>query len=486
MKPLGTDIVLVVFLNKYQRMKIIYYFIISMFLLLGAGCSGSKSYSKKGRKLQEAGLNDEAASFYLKALQRNQKNVDARIGLKQTGQIQIEKTLTSFYKAYSVTNYKEAVYKYQEALTLQKRYGYFVGLEIPPYYEEYYTEMLVVYLDDRYEVANDLLYDENFNDASLIYKEILELDSEYKDVKELSIQSIIEPLYRKGVASFSAEKYRKCYSIMSSVLLQKPMYKSAIDYKERALEEGQIVIAILEFQTAVTRKADLASTIQSDVVSGLISVKDPFLRVIDRSNMNELIEEQKINVNSTTSGNSAIKTGELLGANMLIKGKVLGYSTRGGEIKGIRKQGFESYQVKKVNTETKKTYYETRYKRVYYTEYEGVRSVFMEVQYQMISAETGEVVNSNVLREEKSDYVNYVVYSGNYNKLYAGKYSGKGSGYKKGDVIYKSYSQQNKLKKKVKSSKRTLKSEQELAAKAVNQISSNIVRAISSYNPDEN
>jgi hypothetical protein len=457
-----------------------------MFLLVGAGCTGSKSYSKKAMKLQEAGLNDEAASFYLKALQRNQKNVDARIGLKQTGQIQIEKTLTSFYKAYSVTNYKEAVYKYQKALNLQKQYGYFVALEIPPYYKEYYNEMLEVYLSDRYEVANDLLYEENFPDASLIYKEILKLDPEYKDVKDLSLQSIIEPLYRSGVTSFNAEKYRKCYGIMSNVLLKKPMYKDAIDYKERALEEGQIVIAILEFESTVVSKKELASSIQSDVVSGLISVNDPFLKVIDRTNLQELIKVQKINVNSTTSGNSAIKTGELLGANMLIKGKVLGYSTKGGTIKGIRKQGFESYLVKKVNSETKKTYYETRYKRVYYTEYEGVRSVYMEVQYQMISAETGEVVGSNVLREEKSDYVNYVVYSGNYKKLYAGKYSGKGTGYNKGDVIYKSYSQQNKLKNKVRTSKKTLKSEHELASKAVSLISSNIVRAISSYNPDEN
>ena len=204
-------------------MKIIYYFIISVFLLVGAGCTGSKSYSKKALKLQEAGLNDEAASFYLKALQRNQKNVDARIGLKQTGQIQIEKTLTSFYKAYSVTNYKEAVYKYQKALNLQKQYGYFVALEIPPYYIEYYNEMLEVYLSDRYEVANDLLFEENFTDASVIYKEIIKLDPEYKDVKDLSLQSIIEPLYRSGVSSFNGEKYRKCYNIMSSVLLQKPM-----------------------------------------------------------------------------------------------------------------------------------------------------------------------------------------------------------------------------------------------------------------------
>ena len=108
-------------------MKINYYLIFLFFVILtGAACTGSKSYSKKALKLQEAGLNDEAAKFYLYALQRNHKNVEAKIGLKQTGQKQIESTLNDFYKAYSVSNYKDAVYIYQKALSYKKQYGYFI------------------------------------------------------------------------------------------------------------------------------------------------------------------------------------------------------------------------------------------------------------------------------------------------------------------------------------------------------------------------
>tara|TARA_R110002050_G_scaffold300722_2_gene471907 strand:+ start:49978 stop:51381 length:1404 start_codon:yes stop_codon:yes gene_type:complete len=466
-------------------MKIIYYFIISVFILAGAGCTGSKSYSNKAKKLQAAGMNDEAANFFLQALQRNPKNVDAKIGLNQTGQIQIEKTLTSFYKAYSVSNYKEAVYKYQEALNYKRQYGYFVSVEIPPYYDAYYKEMLVVYLADRYEVAGDLLYEEKFDDANLVYKEILELDPEYKDVQDLSLTSTIEPLYRKGVAEFDLERYRSCYGMMSRVLVQKPMYKDAIDYKERALEEGQITLAILAFESNVAAKKNIANAIHGDVVSGLIKSNDPFIKVIDRTNMDALIKEQKINVKNASTGNGAIQTGELLGANMLIKGKLLRYSSTGGSIHSYRKQGFESYRVKKVNPDTKKTYYETKYKRVNYTEFEGSASVFVEVQYQMISAETGEVVKSDVLRKSSSDYVNYISFSGNYKNLYAGKYSGKGSDFVKGDVIYNSFSQKNKIKQKAKTNKRSLKSEQQLASESLNVISLGIIRGVSVYNPDD-
>src|SRR5690554_4858443 len=41
---------------------------------------------KKGAKLEEAGLYDNAALFYYNSLLRNSNNVDARIGLARTGQ----------------------------------------------------------------------------------------------------------------------------------------------------------------------------------------------------------------------------------------------------------------------------------------------------------------------------------------------------------------------------------------------------------------
>ena len=71
-----------------------------MFVLMIAlrGCSGSKSFSKKGEKLDEAGLYAEAADMYLQAAQRNTKNIDAKIGLKKTGQQVLNDELGTFFK----------------------------------------------------------------------------------------------------------------------------------------------------------------------------------------------------------------------------------------------------------------------------------------------------------------------------------------------------------------------------------------------------
>ena len=67
---------------------------ISLFLLLGLGitmtfasCNGAKSYVKKARKMEEAGMNEHAAAHYMTALRKKPDNLDALTGLKRTGQI---------------------------------------------------------------------------------------------------------------------------------------------------------------------------------------------------------------------------------------------------------------------------------------------------------------------------------------------------------------------------------------------------------------
>jgi curli biogenesis system outer membrane secretion channel CsgG len=396
-----------------------------LFVILAAiglhACSGSKSYSNKAIQMQKEGMNDEAAEFFLIALQRNPKNVDAKIGLKQTGQIQIENTLTKFYKSYSVGNHKEAVYLYQQALDYHTRYGQFVSLEFPSYYEEYYKEMLTTYLHKRYMEAQDLVYEERFKEANDIFNEILRLDPEYKDVQEQSLHTEVEPIYRKGLNLFDNQKYRACYVAMGTVLDKIANYKDAMDYKERALENGRVNIAVMEFSHANHKLDQVSDALQSNVVSGLAQLNDPFLRVIDRTNTNTLIKEQKINVSQASMGQSAIQTGELLGANMLVTGKVISYTPRIGKVNMYRRQGFEKYKVKVKNTDNDKYHWETRYRRVMYWEYEGSSSVYVEIQYQIVSAQTGQVLGSNTVKKQVSDKVNYVTYKGNVKNLYSGK-----------------------------------------------------------------
>lgn len=467
-------------------MKRITIVLLGLALLGGAGaCTGSKSLSRKAAKLEEAGLDKEASGLYFQSLQRNQNNVKARIGLKKTGQKLIDSKLNEFYKAHSVEAYKDAVYSYIDAMDYKKKCAPFVELTVLAYYEDYYKESLDKYLDKRYTKGEELVYEEKYEEADKVFKEIVKLNPEYKDAKEMASLTTVEPLYRKGVEAFESGKYRSSYSFMQKVLKVKPSYKDAIDYKDESLEKGTMTIAVLPFGDQSSVKSNLPGNIQAGIVQSLVKTDDPFLKVIDRKNTDVLLKEQKLSVNGVVSESSTINAGELLGAKVLITGKVLNYEKRGGTVKKQKKQGYTSFKTKKINPKTKETYYVTNYKKTYYNEYEGNVEVYCSFEYQMISAETGEILTSDVINVSKRDAVNYATYNGEKKNLYAGTFKSAFGSMVDGDKVYTSYRDKKQLDSKLNTSKRTLKSKEQLGAEASKDISRKVYSQIQKYNPEK-
>lgn len=457
----------------------------TVFLSLIFGCTGSKSFSRKAKKLEEAGLNKEAAGLYFTALQRNMKNVDAIIGLKKTGQKLLDRKLNNFYKAHSTDAIKDAVYAYLDAVSYKDKCAPFVELVIPPYYETYYKESLSKYLKKRYKEGEELVYNEKYEEGDKVFKEIIKLDPGYKDAKEMASLTTVEPLYRKGMEAYEAGKYRTAYGFMDKVLKSKSNYKDAIDIKSESLEKATLTIGVIPFKTAHSSSSNMVNKIQAGIVRHLVKTDDPFLKIIDRKNTGILLNEQKLSVDGVTSQSSAINAGELLGAKVLVTGKLLTYEKRGGNVTSKRMPGYTSYRTKKVNPQTDEVYYVTNYRKTYYTEYSGEVEVFCSFEYQMISAETGEILSSDVINVSKRDAVNYASYNGNTKSLYAGTFTNINSVIGQGDKVYSGYSAKRKLDSKLKTTKRSLKSKEQLGVEASGDISKKIYQQIRNYNPEK-
>src|SRR5690554_3182570 len=93
-------------------------------LLIGvslAACNGSRGLAKKGAQLQQAGLYSDAADFFYSALLKNNKNVDARIGLTSAGQQVLNAKLSEFSSAKAIGDDKKAVYSYLDAVAFREK-----------------------------------------------------------------------------------------------------------------------------------------------------------------------------------------------------------------------------------------------------------------------------------------------------------------------------------------------------------------------------
>jgi curli biogenesis system outer membrane secretion channel CsgG len=396
-----------------------YIIIASAACLLLVACSGSKSFSKKGEKLDEAGLYAEAADMYLQAVQRNPKNVDAKIGLKKTGQRFLDDKLSTFFRAWSMGASKgDAVAAYLDAKNYQERVQRLgVQLEVPDHYRADFERVKGEYLVELYTEGQAQLERQDFKAAEATFSKIAKLEPNYKDASGLQSVAYLEPLYRAGKVDLEAGRYRKAYDELDRVVQKDAAYKDASALRSEALTKGQYTIAVLPFTAASGRK-EIAAKVQAYAMTSLTETNDPFLKVVDRENLERILEEQRLSLSGVVDEQTAVRVGNLMGAQAVLIGQVTDHREEAGQLRRSTKDGFEAYRVEQINKETGEKYFATNYKPVRYSEYYQENKVFLTFNYRLVSLDTGEVLVSKVVERQAEDHVYYATYDGNRDNLF--------------------------------------------------------------------
>lgn len=387
-------------------------------MLLLVACTGSKPMAKKAAKLDTAGLYAEAADMYLQSLQRNNRNVEAKIGLKKTGQQLLNDKLGTFFRSFSTGgNKEEAVNAYLSAKAYADRIGQMgVVLDVPSSYLNDFNEVKGKYLVELYTQGQDLMTKQDFKGAEVVFSKIGALEPGYKDSGSLQNIAYLEPLYRSGKDALDAEQYRKAYQDLLKVTSKDASYKDAAALRNRAVEKGRYSIAVLPFSGS---KKDLATRVQAYATTALTEISDPFIKVVDRENIQRILDEQRLGMTGVVDEASAVNAGKLIGAQAVLMGTLIDYREETGQLKRSTKDGFASYQVKQPNPEVPgQMMFVTKYKPVKYTEYFQENKVVTSYSYKLVSMETGEVLLSKVVDQEKKDHTYYANYDGERNTLF--------------------------------------------------------------------
>jgi len=169
-----------------------------LIVIIASSCA-SKRLTKRGVKYEQAGMFELAAQSYLGAVQAKPTNIDARIGLKKTGQRLLDEKALQVFKAYEDGDDKGVVYKYLDAKSWQDQVNALsVDISMNERTLEYFNDSKPKYLEKIYNEAQLLLDDEKFKQAEVIFAEIKSIDPEYGNTNELLKVSKSEPLYRQG------------------------------------------------------------------------------------------------------------------------------------------------------------------------------------------------------------------------------------------------------------------------------------------------
>ncbi|MCB0760701.1 MAG: hypothetical protein KDC12_04190 [Flavobacteriales bacterium] len=383
-----------------------------IFTVLLMACGGSSALTKKAIKLEDAGLNAEAAGMYYDALVKKSTNTDAKIGLKKTGQILLGQKLSDFSKARNFGTHKEAVYAFLEAQKYQEKVARVgVQLDFPDAYLQDYQIVKDQYLTELYEEGTIKLDEGRYSDAEKVFKEISQLDPSFKDADDLKEIAYVEPIYQTAVTALASGSYRTALSNFNKVENRRPGYKETRSLQARTLEEGKFGIALMSFENSSTRRG-LEAMVEAYVLEALTTINDPFLKIVDRDNLQTIIDEQTLGMSGVIDEQTAASVGQLLGARALVTGTVLNYTSQEGRTLSSERTGYEQYQVKRYDKVQDKQIIENKYREKKYKEYTRENKCSVTFQYKVVSLETGEILLTKMITKENSDMLHYADYDG--------------------------------------------------------------------------
>lgn len=462
--------------------KIFIRLLIIAFVFTAFSCA-SKRLTKKGQKHEAAGLYTDAAEFYYQALLKKDDNIDAKLGLKKAGQIVLDGKLGEFNKAYNMGNSKDAVYNYLESEKyFNKVKSVNIELVFPPHYKEYYNEVKNEHLNKQYKEGVRLLNEEKFAESEKIFQEILKIESKYKDVKDLIITARYEPIYRDAKNNIIKKKYRTAYYAFDNIIKGTGGYKDSEALKQDALKKGLMTIAILPFNSKLKRN-DIVERVRTVVERDISKLDNPFVKIIDRTYTDKIIQEQELNLSGLTSNAESIEVGKILGAKTFLSATITKFAPRSGSLQKSKERGYVKKIIKYKDKETGETKTKTEYNKVSYYEYEQVNSVKIEFQFKLISAETGEVLLSEYFTKKYRDKVHYARFKGDSKNLVPGYWESlKGKSSK--DRIEDNRKDVNRLHRLLKASSK-IKSTEKLTEELVDALAKFTADKIDVYNPDK-
>jgi len=383
-----------------------------------ASCHSSKHFYKVAAKQEAGGLVNEAAESYYTSLQRKRTNVDAQIGMKRTGQLVLNNLLNDFSKYKNFGDQKSAVYAYRQANSYKERIqSVGVSLLVSDIYERDYKESKSTYLKGLYDEGNLLLQEKKFAEAEQKFNEIKQIDPNYKDTGNLGDIAYLEPLYQQGKLAMTMEHYREAFDAFEKVIAKKSSYKDASILRKECIEKGRFTIALVDFKNT-SGTPGMETKVAAYTLKALTSSNDPFLHVVDRDNLQNIINEQHLQMTGIIDENTAVTVGELIGAKAILTGTVLGYSEKKGTLRSKQREGYTTYQERVLNRTDGKYYMQTLYKPCTFMEYYNSNSCTVSFQFKLTNIKTGEIIATEIIEKTLNDEVIYGRFDGDVNALW--------------------------------------------------------------------
>lgn len=445
--------------------------VLFLLLLLSLSSCASKKAYKDGMKYEENQMYIEAVNAYLMALEKKPEYVDARIALMRSSarlSVFLEEKIESAYQRKA----DQEVVEYYTLFTKLKSATepYNIEIVINERSHGQFNESKNRYLHDNYDKANQAIATQNFTQAVKLLTDILTVDNNFKDCKELLLFAQCEPFYLQATNAIHNGKYRTAYNYLAKALKIDPNFKDAAQLQTDAVSQGMRLIAFDNIKNC-SENAYFCQQLKQSTIQLVNKSNDPFLKMVELAEHKQLIEVQK----ELMKNGNQIASQNLVPVNTIVTANIQ-VTSKTTPLKNKKCKGYLRQEDKNKNV---------TYKKVYYYEYSRSRSVSVNIPYVIITTPAGEKLMSATLTPSAQDEIFYIYYDGKNDKnLVLGHWEDTGKFNPERDVVYSDAMSLSKVKNLV-NARKELESTQQMQNKLVQEVAKSLSRAIIATSPKE-
>jgi len=381
-------------------------------------CDATKPFMHQAQiDMQDKNYN-EAANNYYNILLLKPGNTEAKQGLKSSAQFVLDGKFEKFSQLVIENKVPDAVKQYQYN---QKYYNRVksVGAEInwPSMYNEVYEDIKDEYIAKIHYNSLELINQKKYEKAEEQFTQLAELDSTYKEVTVVRMSTVLEPLYQRGLRMMKNQNYKEAYFSFEKVLEYDAKYKDSKILKADALDKATITIGLLPMgnQTKLDKEE---SQLYSQLLTKIQQITNPFIKVLDKSDIENRLKEKQLELASFLNPATAIKTAEVIGLKYLLFSSLDNAQLDNFNPSNETKVAYEAINENVQKGSNGAYQFVTRFKKVNYMETYQMRRVAYKVNYRLANILTLETETADSVEIEQKDEQTIGKYDGDFQNLY--------------------------------------------------------------------
>jgi len=385
--------------------------------ILFFACNTAKQMIQDGDLLELQGKHDEAADHYYSALLKQPDNSQAKDGLKISAQQVLDEKFTQFSKFVLESKIEEAVKKYKSSEKyFRNATSVRVKLNWPSEYDEVYLDVRDEYVLGLYDNALRLFKDKKFDAAEQTFQQIAEYDSSFKDATILRLNTVLEPLYQRGLRQMVKGQFRDANISFGRIIEIDDHYKDSEKQRDLAKESATVSVGVFPVLNQTSGNGD--EHFLNELISKKIekSNKNPYVRISNPEEFHKNIEAR--GWANVIEPQKAAEAGRNFGLRFIVLLQLTVDSEQIIPFRKETKEAYEAFTENILNPITGTYNYISKFRKTNYEDSYESRKLKLKVAYQFIQAADGKVLYNDEIEEEKSDEQHLLTYNGNINNLY--------------------------------------------------------------------